>query len=156
MDPDAPFRPQPVHVRLLTAYEQAFQEGKNPHDGVIAEKLGVRRETICRWRRRNPKLRRWLYDMIGRDAEDRRPFVDRRVTHLAEAGSVDHAKLYYQFVAKVGIPGGDGGGDGALTGIVVTNNFLVPRPDYDGALAAQQTPAPALPPASKIPVVYVR
>jgi hypothetical protein len=74
---------------------------------VIAKRLSVRRETISRWRRRNPDLRRWLHENIGTRAEELRSFVDRRVTQLAISGSVDHAKLYYQFVAKVGDPAPD-------------------------------------------------
>jgi hypothetical protein len=150
LDPDAPFRPKPVHFKLLDAYESAYQEGKSPTDTVIGAKMGVRRETICRWRRRSPKMVAWIYECIGKIAEQRKAFVDRRVTHLAESGSVDHAKLFYQFVAKVGVPLGDGGpNDGK---IIVQNNFLIPRPDYSQPAIPAQASAPVV---SSIPTVSV-
>jgi hypothetical protein len=118
------FSPKHVHQRLLDAYESALQDGLNPSDSVIAKKLGVRRETVNRWRRRKPGLRQWLYDQIGQHAVDLKPLVDRRVTHLALSGSPDHTKLYYQFVAKIGLaPEENAFGQGAFT-----LNLLIPRP----------------------------
>lgn len=156
---DAAFQPKPVHFRLLEAYELAFQDGANPTDAVIAKRLNVRRETITRWRRRNPELRRWLYEHIGRRAEELRPLVDRRVTQLAISGSVDHAKLFYQFVAKVGDPERD---PAVRTPPAFTMNFLIPRPDTSH-LGTQCAPAalpaaghPSVPPLSDIPFIKVR
>jgi hypothetical protein len=156
----AAFQPKAVHFRLLDAYEECLQDGVKPTDGVIAKKVGVQRETINRWRRQNSALRNWIFEQIGHYAAERRPFVDRRIAHLAESGSVEHAKLFYQFVAKVGSPLGDDGGDGR---IVVNHNYLIPRPDYSQVAipgpVVSSTPAPALPPVtpakSKIPVVGV-
>lgn len=143
------FQPRPVHLRLLTAFEAALQDGVNPSDTVIAKKLGVRRETINRWRRLNVELWRWVYEHIGQRAIDLKPLVDRRVYQLAMSGSPEHTKLYYQYVAKMELPYPDD-----LTGgrIIVHNNFLIPRPDYS---------QPAIPPApvakvSSIPTVSIR
>lgn len=152
-----------MHFRLLSAYEQAFQEGKNPSDGVIAALLSVRRETVNRWRRRNPRLRVWLYDSIGRHSVDMRPMVDRRVTQLAMNGSPEHMKLYYQFVAKVGVPreGGalvDPMGDPDGGACVI--NILVPHPELPMGGRLPQLPGPSsmsvIPPLEDIPVVPVR
>jgi len=160
-DPDAPFAPKPVHWRLLAAYEACFQDGHNPSDGVIAKKLDVRRETINRWRRRNPKLREWLYRQIGQTAVSLRPLVDRRVMQLALLGSPDSIKLYYQYVAKVEPAGGRGpfgrdeteGDGGPLPPGSVVMNFLVPRPDYP-ALARAPVQAPTA--TVDAPVIQVR
>lgn len=162
-DPAAPFIPRPVHFRLLSAYEQAFQEGKNPSDGVIAALLSVRRETVNRWRRRNPRLRVWLYDSIGRHSVDMRPMVDRRVAQLAIQGSAEHMKLFYQFVAKVGVPrddapGTDPMGDQDDARCVI--NILVPHPELPMGGRLPQLPGPSsmsvIPPLEDIPVVPVR
>lgn len=122
------FIPKPVHFRLLSAYEGCFQDGIPPSDGVIAKRLGVCRETINRWRRRNPRLRAWLFEQIGRYAAELKPFVDRRVAQQAIAGSPDAQKLFYTFVAKVGMPPGEDG-DAPPVGTAFTMNFLIPRPE---------------------------
>lgn len=151
------FRPKALHFRLLDAYEECLQDGVKPTDGVIAKKVGVQRETINRWRRQNSALREWIFERIGHHAAERRPFVDRRVAHLAEAGSVEHAKLFYQFVAKIGPPPDSDGGDPR---IIVQNNFLVPRPDYAPAAPPVALPAASrestVSPARKVPVIAVR
>jgi hypothetical protein len=163
------FRPKHVHFRLLDAYEQTFQEGINPTDAVIAKRLGVRRETISRWRRRNARLRAWLYEALGERASELRAFVDRRVTQLAISGSPDHMKLFYQFVAKVGLPvaaGEELSSDSQVpsnAGVII--NVLTPRPEMY-APQFNQLPGPptqgpmaspaALPPASNIPVLSVK
>lgn len=139
------FVPKPVHWRLLSAYEACFQDGVPPTDGVIAKRLNVRRETINRWRRRNGRLRAWLYEQIGRHAAELKPFVDRRVAQQAMAGSPEHQKLFYQFVAKVGLPP-DEGSDEPPAGSF-TMNFLVPRPEMPvipGVIVRQVQP-PQLP-----------
>lgn len=105
-------------------------------DAVIAKKLGVRRESICRWRRRNPALCRWLATTIGGAALEARPFVDRRVTYLALQGSVEHTKLFYQYVAK------PGEGDSASVKPFQIN-VLAPAPEPLPVPSA----TPALPPA---------
>ena len=124
---DAAFIPKPVHFRLLSAYEACFQDGVPPTDGVIAKRLQVRRETINRWRRRNPRLRTWLFEHIGQNALELKPFVDRRVAQQAIAGSPDAQKLFYMFVAKVGMPPGDDD-DAPPAGVSMIYNFLIPRP----------------------------
>lgn len=151
---DDEFHPKPVHLRLRAAYEEALEERGIPSDAVIAKKLGVRRETICRWRRRNGALRQWLATSIGGDALEMRPFVDRRVTHLALQGSPEHIKLYYQFVVKFGMPIGDAG-DVAAAGIQVIQNYLVPRPEMPVIGAPKGMPTPLQLPAD-IPTIKVR
>lgn len=142
------FRPSPVHYRIADAYEACFQEGVNPTDNAIAKKLSVRRETVNRWRRLRPDLWAWVCDRVGGFAESLRPMVDRRVTHLAIQGSPDHTKLYYQFVAKVGIAGGDAV---PAAGSFILN-LLVPCPEVP-TLPAGLIPRPA---AATIPTVALR
>ena len=148
-EPGIGFRPRFVHLRLAEAYEAAFQDGQNPSDPVIAKKLGVRRETICRWRRRNPEMFDWVLERVQRHAERLRPFVDRRVTHLAIQGDHDMAKLFYQFVARVGTPAGEG--DGATAPGGFTMNFLVPAPPIPQIV--QEQAAKRLPPPMVFDVV---
>jgi hypothetical protein len=136
------FQPKYVHLRLLEAYELAFQDGINPTDAVIAKRLNVRRETITRWRRRNAGLRTWLGDQIGARAGELRPFVDRRVTQLAISGSSEHMRLFYQFVAKVGRPFDDDSPAPGVAACIV--NLLCPRPE-EYAAAFNQPPASATP-----------
>lgn len=148
--------PRMVHLRLLGAYEQCFQDGRNPTDGVIAALLKVRRETINRWRRRKPGLRRWLQEQLGATAESLKPLVDRRVAQLAITGSVDHAKLFYQFVAKVGVPldeDAPGVPAGQLPPVVM--NFLIPRPEMP-ALPSLAAPSTAVPLTIDVPTVTLR
>ena len=71
------FAPKPVHFRLLSAYEAAFQDGIPPTDGVIAKRLGVRRETINLWRRSNHRLRAWLFERIGQTVTPGLPWRSR-------------------------------------------------------------------------------
>ena len=123
------FIPKPVHLKLLSTYEACFQDGIAPTDGVIAKRLNVRRETINRWRRRNSQLRAWLFERIGQHAVELKPLVDRRVAQQAIAGSPDHQKLFYQFVAKVGLPAGDEGDGPPVAGASIVMNYLVPRPE---------------------------
>lgn len=156
---------KPAHLRLMEAYEQCLQEGKNPTDAVIAAKLSVRRETVTRWRRRRPDLWTWVYGRLGEFALQMRPVVDRRVTALAIQGSAEHTKLYYQFVAKVGTPLDDElpGGRGAAP---VQVNILVPHPQLPNggrlpALPGVTAIPAAAPPVSRpvphaIPTVSVR
>ena len=87
----------------------------------------MRRETINRWRRQNAGLRAWLFEQIGRNALELKPFVDRRVAQQAIAGSPDAQKLFYMFVAKVGMSPGDDH-DVMPAGASITYNFLIPRP----------------------------
>ncbi len=143
--------PKPVHFRLLAAYEECFQEGLNPTDTVIAQKLTrgdrrVHRETVNRWRRQNLALRLWLFEQLGRTAAELRPLVDRRVTALAIRGSADHTKLFYQFVAKVGTPFGDAPGvqPGGGTGTYILN-LLVPRPELPPIEQAGERRLPLIP-----------
>jgi hypothetical protein len=119
------FEPRPVHLRLAYAYESCFQDGVSPTDGVIAKRLNVRRETVNRWRRLNPPLWAWLRAQVSHTIEELRPFVDRRIAQLALQGSPEHAKLYYQFIAKLEIPMGDG----VPSAPIVHMNFLIPRPE---------------------------
>ena len=147
------FVPRFVHFRLLTAYEGCFQDGIPPSDGVIAKRLGVRRETINRWRRRNPGLRAWLFENIGRNALELQPFVDRRVAQQAIAGSPDAQKLFYQFVAKVGMPPGDDGDLPPAAGSAITYNFLIPRPQTPVIRGVTVNEVPQLP--ANIPTVAV-
>ena len=87
----------------------------------------MRRETINRWRRQNAGLRAWLFEQIGRNALELKPFVDRRVAQQAIAGSPDAQKLFYMLVAKVGmLPGDDH--DVMPAGVSMVYNFLIPRP----------------------------
>ena len=159
-NPDAEFIPRPVHFRLLDAYESAFQEGRNPTDSVIAGILKVRRETVNRWRRRNPRLRAWLHQRIRQRAEDMRPYVDRRVTHLALSGSVEHTKLFYQYIAKVGAPHEDGEDSPEDSRYVTHVNILVPCPEVpNGGRMPVFGPQPAvtgMPDLKDIPTVSVR
>ena len=148
-----------MHLRLLEAYELAFQDGINPTDAVIAKRLNVRRETITRWRRRNAGLRAWLGEQIGARAGELRPFVDRRVTALAVSGSPEHTKLFYQFVAKVGRSFDDDSTASGVPACIV--NLLCPRPE-EYAAAFNQPPAAAtpmtsgrqLPAMADIPVIW--
>jgi len=153
---DGSFRPLPVHFRLLYAIESSFQDGLVVSDAVIAKRMGGKtsRETICRWRRRNPRLMAWIREQLAGTVLERKPFVDRRVTHLAEQGSVEHTKLYYAYVEKLGALPDDGAG---APGSGVTINVLVPHPHLPngGTLPAPaRTAAPAT--VTTIPMVTVR
>jgi hypothetical protein len=96
---------------------------------VIAKKLGVRRETVCRWRRRNPALRQWLANEIRAEVAQAKPFVDMRVTVQAMRGNPESQKIFYQYVERVGelFPEGEPGPSGAQPSMIL--NFLVPRPE---------------------------
>jgi hypothetical protein len=128
-DLGAPFCPEPVHYRLRNAYVAAIEEQGSISDGVIAKRLNVRRETVCRWRRRNPALRQWLANEIRAEVAQARPFVDMRVTVQAMRGSPEHQKLFYQYVERVGqvFPEGEPGPSGAGPSMIL--NLLVPRPE---------------------------
>lgn len=147
-----------LHHRLYLAFESCFQEGIAPTDAVIAKKIGVRRESVCRFRARRPDVMEWIYEKVGNGALLLRPLVDRRVAQLAISGSVEHAKLFYEFVAKLGNPVDD---ERPAPPTSFTLNLLVPRPP--GTVGVMQTAAPGATPLpagapllADIPTVKVR
>jgi hypothetical protein len=122
---------------------------------VIARKLNVRRETVCRWRRRNPALRQWLANEIRAEVAQARPFVDMRVTVQAMRGSPEHQKMFYQYVERVGqvVPEGEPGPSGAGPSMIL--NLLVSRPDPVPAQILPPAPQ-VLAPGLEIPEVVIR
>lgn len=100
----------------------------------------------------------WIHEQLG--AENQHlvgPVVNMLGRTALRTKSPEHAKLFLQTMGAM-LPGSDPDSGGhAGGGITVTNNFLVPRPDYAAAaLAASQVPALPAAPVSKIPVVNVR
>ena len=151
---------RPSHWRYAHTKLEMIEKGEAPTVVRIAKALHIDRCTLYEFLRRWPWLDEWV-NAIARDAAvQMHGLILKRHGLLAIQGSVQSADLYCKmdggFYARAGGGLADGNvAAGAGAGVTVTNNFLVPRPDYAGALAA---PVPALPaaPVSKIPVVNVR
>lgn len=146
---DDEFRAKPLHFRLLEAYRQVLEEKGCPTDAVIAQRLDVRRETVCRWRRRHPPLWQWVRDQIGEAAAKAKACVDFRVSALAQSGSPEHIKLFYQFVAKVAPED-----EAPAATVAPIINLLIPRPDMPTFPAQSTVALPAIP--ANVPRVNVR
>lgn len=142
-----------------------IEQGKAPTVVSMAKELGIHRVTLYQFLARYPWLDEWVESQALAANVHLWGLVERRHAFLGIQGSTASAEVYAKMqrgvYARAGAPGDPNAGSLGDGRITVTNNFLVPRPDYVGAAALPvATPVPALPPpapaARKIPVVSVR
>lgn len=158
-DPDKT-KIRPVHWRFLRAKLDCLDAGQPLTAVNHAKHAGVSRIALWKLQQKYPWLEEWCNEVMKVANAHRWGSIEHRMAHLGEQGHVAAADQYCKMQSghytRSSALNGDGGA-GALAGVTVTNNFLVPRPDYAGALAAQSVPAlPAAPATAKIPEVRVR
>lgn len=156
---------RPSHWRYLQAKLTIIERGGAPTGVAVAKELGIHRVTLCKFRRRYPWLDAWMDDQAREAAVRLRGQIMYRHGMLAIQGSVQSADIFCKmdggYYSRHSLSD-SGDLDPELPSgprVVVTNNILVPRPDYGPALAlppASATGGVAAVPTSKIPVVRIR
>lgn len=126
-----PFVPKPVHQRYLRAYLEMLEEAGQVNVSAWAEKLGITRQAIWKFRGDNPGFDPWLNEQLERAAEAMVGAVIKRMGAIAvRTGSPAHAEIFLKALQRIG-PDAAGLGTGGLTVQVVN----VPSPAAPGAPA---------------------
>lgn len=151
-------RVRPSHWRYCRAKLRLVERGIGPTVVAIAKELGIHRVTLYKFLARYPWLDAWVDGLARAAAVHQYGQILLRHGHLAIQGSVQSADLVFKAEGGYYTRNGFGDGDSPNGGgqVVVQINSLVPRPDYAGALAAQQVQALPADPVPKIPVINIR
>lgn len=155
---------RPSWRRVLKACLALSDAGK-PWTGVnLARALGTSPQNVSEMQLRHRAMMPWINRVLEESNPSYVASVVRRTAHLAQQGSIDHTKVYLQFMSggfsrpapfdgplePAALPGGPS--------FVV--NLLVPRPEYPQAQlqAAQQVrlPPPDLPTRAVEPAAVSR
>jgi hypothetical protein len=159
---------RPSYHRYLRAHVSLVEQGKGPTLVNLAKELGISGTAVWKFQKRHPDVLAWIGAFIAKGHEHYTALVVRRVGNLAIQGSAQHADIFLKFQSGAYVrAGAPGDPDAPLSDgrIVVTHNYLIPRPDYAQIPVAVVSSTPALLPAclppgqvekKKIPVVSVR